>query len=65
MIVKEVIEGRNLIKTYSDAGFMIRQEPTGAIYGEAIDVEDAPYTYTETDIPIETPEEPDMPEILE
>ena len=33
--------------------FKIRQDQTGTLYNEAIDVEDAPYTYTETDIPVE------------
>lgn len=39
--------------------FKIRQDQTGILYDEAIDVENAPYTYTETDIPIDiepTPE---------
>ncbi|MEE1261482.1 hypothetical protein [Ruminococcus sp.] len=31
----------------------ICQDQTGTLYDEAIDVEDAPYTYTETDIPVE------------
>lgn len=31
----------------------IRQDQTGILYDEAIDVEGAPYTYTETDIPAE------------
>ena len=33
--------------------FKIRQDQTGTLYDEAIDVENAPYTYNETDIPIE------------
>jgi len=33
--------------------FRIRQDQTGMIYDEAIDVETAPYTYTETDMPVE------------
>ena len=33
--------------------FKIRQDQTGALYDEAIDVENALYTYTETDIPVE------------
>ena len=33
--------------------FKIRQDQTGTLYDEAIDVEGAPYTYTETDIPVE------------
>ena len=49
-------DGVKLYRTYSDAGMMIRQNETGAEYAEAIDVEGAPYTYTETEMPIETPE---------
>ena len=33
--------------------FKIRQDQTGTSYDEAIDVENALYTYTETDIPVE------------
>ena len=33
--------------------FKIRQDQTGILYDEAIDVENAPYTYIETDIPID------------
>ena len=43
-----------LYRTYSDAGIMIRQNETGMEYAEAIDVEGASYTYTETETPIET-----------
>lgn len=49
-------DGVNLYRTYSDENFMIRQNETGDLYDEAIDVENAPYTYTETDIPIEEEE---------
>ena len=35
---------------------IIRQNETGMEYAEAIDVEGTPYTYTETETPIETPE---------
>ena len=45
-----------LYRTYSDAGMMIRQTETGVEYAEAIDVEGASYTYTETATPIPTPE---------
>lgn len=45
-----------LYRTYSDAGMIILQNETGVEYIEAIDVEGAPYTYTETETPIETPE---------
>jgi hypothetical protein len=34
--------------------FKIRQDQTGVLYDEAIDVEGASYTYTETDIPAES-----------
>lgn len=58
MIVREFFEKRfdgvNLYKTYSDAGYYIKQNPTGAIYSEAIDVEDAPYTYEETEEIVKT-----------
>ena len=49
-------DGINLYRSYSDENFMIRQNETGDLYDEAIDVENAPYTYTETDIPIEEEE---------
>lgn len=35
---------------------MIRQNETGVEYAEAVDVDGASYTYTETETPIETPE---------
>lgn len=57
-IVVERIEGSaDLIKTYSDAGLMIQQEQTGAIYEEAIDVDSMGYTYIETNTPIEGEED--------
>lgn len=49
-------DGVKLYRTYSDAGMMIRQNETGMEYAEAIDVEGASYTYTETATPIPTPE---------
>lgn len=49
-------DGVKLIRTYSDAGFQIRQDQTGIVYSEAIDVENSGYTYTETDIPQEQEE---------
>ena len=52
---KQRKDGVKLYRTYSDAGMMIRQNETGVKYAEAIDVEDAAYTYTETEIQIETP----------
>ena len=46
-------DGVNLFRTYSDEGFTLIQNETGIEYSEAVDVENAPYTYTETDKPIE------------
>ena len=61
MIVKEFFrtreDGVNLYRTYSDADMKIRKVGTDEVYDEAIDVEGAPYTYEETDIPIEVVEE--------
>ena len=48
------INGVMYAYTYSDSGFMIERD--GAEYAEAIDVEGATYTYTETETPIETQE---------
>lgn len=42
-------DGVNLYKTYSDCERVIIQNETGFKYDEAIDVENAPYTYSETD----------------
>lgn len=57
MIVREFYgtrkDGVNLYHTYSDEGVYIVQNETGIEYAEAIDVENAPYTYSETDKPIE------------
>lgn len=51
---KQRKDGVKLYRTYSDAGMIILQNETGVEYIEAIDVEGAPYTYTETETPIET-----------
>lgn len=58
-------DGVVLNRTCSDAGFYILQNETNIKYSEAVDVEGAPYTYTETDEPIELPEEETTdPELL-
>ena len=53
MIVREHYktrtDGVELYKTYSNAGYLIRQAETGVEYDEAIDVDGTTYTYTETD----------------
>lgn len=61
MIVKEFYrqreDGVNLYRTYSDENYKIRQIETDLVYDEAIDVENAVYTYEETEEKIETAEE--------
>ena len=42
-------DGVNLYRTYSTEGFYIVQNETGIEYADAIDIEGAPYTYTETE----------------
>lgn len=53
MIVREYYmtrdDGVKLYKTYSNTNHYIKQLPTEVIYDIAIDVEDAPYTYVETE----------------
>ena len=64
MIIKEFYkkrsDGINLYRTYSDSKLMIRQVETGNVYTEAIDVENAAYTYEETSMPIDADELTDM-----
>ena len=47
------VNGRALVRTYSDSNRMIRQDSTGNIYSEAVDPVGSGRTYTETDTPIE------------
>lgn len=53
MVIKEFYktrnDGVNLYRIYSDKNYMLRQIETDAIYDIAIDIENAPYTYEETD----------------
>ena len=64
MIIKEFYkkrsDGVNLYRTYSDSNLMIRQVETGNVYTEAIDVENAAYTYEETGMSIDADELTDM-----
>lgn len=46
-------DGVKLYRTYSDLGFKILQNETNIIYDDAVDVETANFTYSETDIPID------------
>lgn len=61
MIVKEFYKTRQdgimLFRTYSDNGFCIKQQETGILYDEAVDVADADYHYEETNIKIVEDEE--------
>lgn len=56
-IVKEFYrtrnDGVNLYRTYSNEGYMIHKLNTEEIYDEAIDVENTPFEYEETDEPVE------------
>lgn len=45
-------DGVKLVRRYSDKGVLLIQRETGAMYEDPIDVEDAPYTYDESDISI-------------
>ena len=60
MIVKEHFETRKdgvrLYKSYSNQNFYIQKVGTDEIYDVAIDIENAPFEYTETDEPIEVSE---------
>ena len=62
MIIQEIIEGNTtLVKTYSNAGFMIRKKGTEELYSEAIDPKNMNREYEETDIPIKQ----ELDEVLE
>jgi hypothetical protein len=66
MVIKAFYETRpdgvNLYRTYSNEGFYIIQNETGAEYEEAIDVEGSMHTYSETDKPIEDDDIPTDPD---
>lgn len=63
MIVREYYstleDETKLFRTFSDSGYKIRQIETGVVYDEAIDIENALYTYEETDELKEIEEEED------
>lgn len=56
-------DGVKLIRTYSSRGMKIRQNETGIVYDEAVDVENCGFTYEETDIKIESEVKEDESEI--
>lgn len=49
-------DGVNLYYTYSTEGFQLRKLGTDELYIDAVDVENSPNEYEETDIPIEQEE---------
>lgn len=51
MIQTEMVEDR--IRHYSDKGLKIRQVETGNIYEDAVDIVPCPYTYEETEEPVD------------
>lgn len=56
MIVEEravLASGKVLIRRYSDAGMKLIQAPTGIMYDDAVDIEGSPYTYMESNIPVD------------
>ena len=59
-IVKEFYktrnDGINLYKTYSNEGYIIHKLNTEEYYSEALDVENTPFEYEETEEKIETEE---------
>lgn len=65
MIKTEYLNDGTLIKHYSDAGFMLLQNETGAIYSDPIDAVPCQYTYTETDIYADADDEISGDEFLE
>ena len=49
MVKFKYLNDGTLIQHYSDAGFVLLQNETGAKYSDPIDVVPCQYTYTETD----------------
>ena len=52
----ERADGVKLYRTFSNDGRMICQTETGVLLDEAVDVEGANFTYTETDVQITHPD---------
>lgn len=59
MIQIEYLNDGTLVRHYSDAGVMLLQNETGAMYSDPIDIVPCPYTYTETDELVDVEEESD------
>lgn len=54
MIQTEFLNDGTLVRHYSDAGFVLLQNETGAKYSDPIDIVPCPFTYSETDELIDT-----------
>ena len=58
MIITELYMTKGAVSLYqrhSDQNVKLRQVETGRVYYDPIDLDPCPYTYTETDIPIDDP----------
>ena len=65
MIIEEIIyadDGRQLVKTYSDANKYIIQDDSEILYGEAIDIPGV-HRYSESNIDIEIEENEENKEV--
>lgn len=63
MLIKEtLLENSDLIKYYSDAGFLIHKVGTEEYYSEAIEMSTTLVEYEETNIPAEEEEEMEISE---
>lgn len=56
MIIEEFLEEGTLVHHFSTKNVKLLQVETGIIYDDAIDGVPCPYTYEETKIPLEDPE---------
>jgi hypothetical protein len=54
MIKTEYLNNNTLIRHYSDKGVLLLQQETGVKYADPVDVVPCPYTYVETDEPIDS-----------
>lgn len=53
MIIVEYIESEKRERRYSDKNVKLRQVETGILYNDAADIVPCPFTYEETDEPID------------
>lgn len=53
MILTEYLHEGTLIRHYSDQNVLLLQNETGIKYSDPVDIVPCPYTYTETNEPIE------------